>query len=184
MTARVRQTGRVRYLTIVRHAKATPASAGGDDLERPLSGRGREQCRRLREWARDPEALGRFGPTVALVSAARRTTETFERAFAGTPYVTSVTFSGAIYNGRRMVDTGDLLAQLVAVDPGTSSLLVVAHNPTVLECVLDLTTRIPTSLRDGHYPLGGAYVLELPDDLVVGSGPYPLVASYLPDQSR
>ncbi|MGC8509319.1 MAG: SixA phosphatase family protein [Acidimicrobiales bacterium] len=174
----------MRYLTIVRHAKATPASPGGDDFARPLSGRGREQCRRLREWARDPDALGRFGPTVALVSAARRTTETFERAFAGTPFVSSVTFGAAIYNGRRAVDADDLLAQLATIDPGTSSLLVVAHNPTVLECVLSLTTRIPTSLREGHYPLGGAYVLELPDDQVVGQGPYALVASYLPDQSR
>ncbi len=171
-------------MTIVRHAKATPAAAGGDDFERPLSGRGREQCRRLREWARDPEALGRFGPTVALVSAARRTTETFERAFAQTPFVSSVTFSPAIYNGRRAVDADDLLAQLATTDPGTSSLLVVAHNPTVLECVLRLIERIPTSLREGHYPLGGAYVLEVPDDQALGPGPYPLVASYLPDQSR
>ena len=184
MTPSVRQTGGVRYLTIVRHAKATPASAGDDDLERPLSGRGREQCRRLREWACNPKALGGFGPTVALVSAARRTTETFERAFAGTPFVSSVTFSAVIYNGHRTVDADDLLGQLAMVDPGTSSLLVVAHNPTVLECVLGLTARIPTSLREGHYPLGGAYVLEVPEDQVVGQGPYPLVANYLPDQSR
>ncbi len=180
----MRQTGGVRYLTIVRHAKAAPASPGGDDLGRPLSGRGREQCRRLRDWACDPEALGRFGPTVALVSAARRTTETFERSFAETPFVSSVVVSAAIYNGRRAVDADELAAQLAAIDPGASSLLVVAHNPTVLEFVLSRTTRIPTSLRDGHFPLGGAYVLEWPDDPVVDQGPYALVASYLPDQSR
>jgi phosphohistidine phosphatase SixA len=74
----------VRYLTIVRHAKAEKATSDQRDFDRKLSGRGRRECEQLRAWANDTSELGRFGPTTALVSAAARTKETFRRAFAGT----------------------------------------------------------------------------------------------------
>lgn len=174
------QTGAVRYLTIVRHGESTPAPPGGSDFDRGLSERGKRQCDELRVWASDPDALGRFGPTTALVSAAQRTKETYRRAFAKTDFVSEKHYSELIYNGRREVTPEDLLADLAAIDPVTSSLLVVAHNPTVLEVVLMLAKEIPPSLRKFHYPLGAAYVLALPDDRPVGLKRYEVVASYLP----
>lgn len=170
----------MRYLTIVRHAKSTPASRGGSDFDRPLSGRGRRQCAQLRAWASDDEALGQYGPTTALVSSAARTIETFERAFAETPLVIHQEFSELIYNGRREVSAQDLLINLAAIDPVTTSLLVVAHNPSVHELVLSLARGIPDSLRV-RYPLGGAFVLALPDDRPIGLARYELVASFIPD---
>lgn len=175
----VRQTRSVRYLTIVRHAKAAPATPGQSDFDRDLTKRGRDQCRQLREWAADRESLGRYGPTVALVSAAARTKETFRRAFQDTPFVTSREYSELIYNGRRDVSAEDLLSELAALDPVTSSLLVIAHNPTVFELAALLSTETPESLRYGRYPLGSAYVLAL-DERPVGRGRYELVASYVP----
>lgn len=175
------QTWAVRYLTVVRHAKSTPAEPGSSDIERGLSDHGLAQCRQLRAWALDPDALGRYGPVTALVSAAARTRATFERAFEGLSFVTAVEFSARIYNGRREVTAQDLLRDLAAIDPVTSSVLVVAHNPTVLELLLEIAERVPKSLRKGHYPLGGAYVLSLPDDRTVGLERYEILDSFVPD---
>jgi len=181
--ARQCQTGAVRYLTIVRHAKATPAEAGESDYERTLSGRGRRQCTQLRAWALDVEALGAFGPVTALVSSAARTRQTFREAFEGTPFVSAVHFSDLIYNGRREVTAEDLLIDLTAIDPVTTSLLVVAHNPTVHDLVDTLADESPEVLRGG-YPLGGAIVMALRDDQPVGLSRYRVVAHYVPDGAR
>jgi phosphohistidine phosphatase SixA len=176
----MRENEFVRYLTIVRHAKAEKDLAGQSDYERKLNDRGRRQCEQLRAWAEDVNELGRFGPTTALVSAAARTRETFRRSFDDTPFVAERHFSELIYNGARDVGAEDVLIDLAAIDPVTTSLLVVGHNPTVLEFVWRLVERLPPELREG-YPLAGAFVLALPDDQQVGLGPYPLVARYVPD---
>jgi phosphohistidine phosphatase len=176
----VRETGDVRYLTIVRHAKAEKGVAGLADYDRQLSDRGRRQCEALRAWASNKKQGGRFGPATALVSAAARTRETFQIAFDGTPFVAERFFSELIYNGLHSVSAEDVLIDLAAVDPVTTSLLVVGHNPTVLELMWTLVDKLPPELRE-NYPLAGAYVLALPDDQQVGLGPYPLVSSFVPD---
>jgi phosphohistidine phosphatase SixA len=171
----------VRYLTIVRHAKTSPAGHGESDFVRTLNKRGRDECEKLRLSAKDPEELGQFGPTTALVSSAARTRETFRRAFHGTPFVERCEFSELIYNGVRDVSAQDVVRELAAIDPLTTSLLVVAHNPTVLELMFTLAKELPDELRNNHYPLGGAFVLELPEDRSVALEHYDFVASFVPD---
>lgn len=174
------QTEDVRYLTIVRHAKATPGESGESDYDRRLSAKGQRQCDELRAWALDDSQLGCFGPVTALVSSAKRTRETFQRAFEGTPFVSAVSYSDLIYNGRRPVSGEDLLVDVASIDPVTTSLLVVAHNPTVHDLVATLAVHVPESLRDGGYPLGGAFVFELRDDQPVGLARYALAAQFIP----
>jgi phosphohistidine phosphatase len=176
----MRETRDVRYLTIVRHAKAERGTNGLADFDRRLNDRGQRQCESLRAWASDEKQLGRYGPTTALVSAAARTRETYQRAFEGTPFVANVIFSELMYNGKHNVSAEDVLIDLAAVDPVTTSLLVVGHNPTVLELLWTIGSKLPTSLREG-YPLGGAFVLAIPDDQQIGLGPYPLEARFVPD---
>ena len=171
----------MRFLTVVRHAESTPARVGEADYDRALSARGRDQCAQLRARAVDAGALGRFGPVTALVSGAARTRETYELAFAGTPFAGHVQYSDQIYNGARAVEAEDLLAELAAIDPGTTSLLVIAHNPTVLDLVAEMADPVPGKVRRGHFPTGAAYVLELPDDRTVGLMRYPRVAKYVAD---
>jgi len=173
------QNAHVRYLTIVRHAKAEKAAPGQSDFERTLSDRGRRQCEQLKKWASDAGELGLYGPAIALVSSAVRTRETFELALAGTPLVSDVVFSELIYNGRRDVSGEDLLLDIAAIDPVTTSLLVVGHNPTVLELVWTLVKKLPVSLRDG-FPTGGAYVLSIPDGQQIGLSHYDFVSAYVP----
>jgi phosphohistidine phosphatase len=169
----------VRYLTIVRHAKAEKPRPDQRDKDRELNDRGRRQCEQLRSWASDPSELGRFGPTTALVSSAARTKETFRRAFEDTPFVCEYVESDLIYNGQHEVTAEDVLIDLAAIDPVTTSLLVVGHNPTVLELLWTLVRDLPRPLRE-TYPLAGAFVVALPDDQQIGPGPYELVARYVP----
>jgi len=171
----------MRYLTIVRHAKAEPANVGENDVDRVLSTRGRHQASKLREWVKDPEELGHYGPVTALVSAAARTRETYSVAFAGTAFVHAVETSELIYNGRRDVSAEDLLAHLAAIDPVTESLLVVGHNPTVFELATMLASSPIKILSKGKYPLGAAIVLEIDETALIGPGPYRLVTTFVPE---
>ena len=47
--------------------------------------------------------------------------------------------------------------------------------------MLDLAKDLPKALRGDHYPLGGAFVLALPEDRPVGLERYEVVASFVPD---
>jgi phosphohistidine phosphatase len=169
----------VRYLTIVRHAKAEKPGPNQRDKDRELNDRGRRQCEQLRAWAKDPRELGRFGPTTALVSSAARTRETFRRAFEGTPFVSEYVESDLIYNGLHEVTADDVLIDLAAIDPVSMSLLVVGHSPTVLELLMTFVRDLPRPQRE-NYPLAGAFVVALPEDEQIGPGPYELVARYAP----
>ncbi len=170
----------MRYLTIVRHAQALPASPGGSDKDRVLSEDGVLQCAQLRSWASDSDELGRFGPVTAIVSSAQRTRETFERSFAGTSFVRTVDFSDLIYNGTREVTGQDLLIDIAAIDTVVTSLLVVAHSPTVHELLTELASSVPSEMFTDGFPLGGAFVLALPEDEHIGLKEYELVASFVP----
>lgn len=166
----------MRFLTIVRHCEATP---GVDDYTRTLSSAGRAQAEWLRQSALSADGLGQFGPTTALVSSAARTRETYALAFAGTPFVRSLQPSELIYNGHRQVSGLDLLAPLAEIDPVTESLCVIAHNPSVLELIHELSDDVPDAFID-NYPVGSAYVIEIPDNQTIGPGRHRVVATFCP----
>ncbi len=123
----------VRYLTIVRHAKAEKPAPGQDDFDRRLNDCGRRQCEQLRAWAEDPKELGAFGPATVLVSRPLALAKHLRVSFEDTAYVVERFFSDLIYNGHHDVTAEDVLIDLAAIDPVTTSLCVVGHNPTVLE---------------------------------------------------
>ncbi|MGC8497881.1 MAG: SixA phosphatase family protein [Acidimicrobiales bacterium] len=170
----------MRYLTVIRHAKAVPGALGLTDFERPLAPRGQRQCRWLRERAADPAALGAFGPALVAVSPARRTRETFASALEGTPFVSALVLEPALYNGHHDVSVADVLETLRVLDDGVSSLALVGHNPTVYKFVVAVATTTPAALAKGRYPLAGAIVLALPDAGSLRGGPYDLVATFAP----
>jgi phosphohistidine phosphatase SixA len=167
----------MRYLTVVRHAQAAP---GPDDFSRRLTVAGRGQCHQLRASANDPVGLGRFGPAVALVSAAVRTCETFRESFEETPLCVGFETSELIYNGRREVTGSDALFELSTFDPVTQSLIFVAHFPTVRDLVELISDVNVNDLIPKEYPLAGAFVFELPDDETIGHRRYRFVDSFVP----
>jgi phosphohistidine phosphatase SixA len=94
--------------------------------------------------------------------------------------VKTANFSELIYNGKHDVSPEDLLIDLAAIDPVVTSLLLVAHNPSVHELVFSLTKSLPDALK-GEYPIGGAFVLAIPENQQIGLAQYELVDSFIPD---
>jgi phosphohistidine phosphatase len=171
----------MRYLIIVRHAKAAPGELGHSDFDRPLTVRGRAQCEMLRTWANDPGALGAYGPVTALVSSSARTRETYAVAFAGTPLVHALQTSELIYNGRRDVSAQDVLSELATIDPLKESLMVIGHNPTVFELATLLGGPNIAELSRSKYPTAGAIVLAIAENEPVALQSYEYVKGFVPE---
>ena len=165
------KTSVVRFLTIIRHCAAENSTP---DHDRPLSSVGRAQAEQLRSWVSDPQALGAYGPTTCLVSAAARTRETYALGLAGTPFVRSLEISELIYNGSRAVTANDLVKALHDIDPVTESLSIVAHNPSVLDLAFELTEHWPVEIPV-TCDVGSAVVIEIPHEQRLTLGKYRLV---------
>jgi phosphohistidine phosphatase len=153
------KTPKVRRLVIVRHAKAKSDSPRGDH-GRELSQRGRLQSLVLRSWTEPGGPLADIAGTV-VVSDAARTLETFALGLAGTAVCRRAVVEPSLYNGFRHVSTTDVLEALGLAGDGDGDLVVVGHNPTVLDVTADLATdpeHAAHVLRDG-FPLCAAAVL-------------------------
>jgi len=129
----------MKVLAILRHAKAAPDLPGGNDFDRPLDERGREDARRL------GQELKRRGKRFDLVlaSAAVRVRETVEELGAGYGEQLPVRFEPELYGA-----TASTLLQLIRAIPDEfRAPLVVGHNPTLQQIVLDLTDSDPQGRR-------------------------------------
>lgn len=121
-------------LILLRHGKAEPESSSGDDFDRRLTTRGVAESSAM---ALRLAEMG-FAPDVALVSAAARTTATWE---AMAPL-----FPGAEVRFARTLYLADSRALREAAEAaGGATVLVVAHNPGVQELTVDL-------LQEGSAP--------------------------------
>ncbi len=118
----------MKYLILMRHAKAEKDAPSGEDFDRRLTTRGHEEARSV------AAAMKEYGitPDFALVSAAARTRETFaevEGVFGGIRAITSKDFYNAGADAlRRFIDNNETEGQCM---------LVVAHNPGVQLLVSD-----------------------------------------------
>lgn len=152
----------MRRLVVIRHAEAKRTAERGDHGRR-LSRRGRDQAAALRAWTADGPLEAVRGTVV--VSDASRTLETFELALAGTPCCERGVVDPSLYNGRRHVSTRDVLDALAAADPGRGDLLLVGHNPTVLDVVIDLCedggAAEAALAAQGGFPLCGVAILDV-----------------------
>lgn len=110
----------MRKLFLLRHAKSSWDDPAMDDVERPLSKRGRQAARLMAGHI----ARSCFHPALVLVSTSLRTRETWniiEPRLEGT--------SAAIEEGLYLAGKGDLLHRLRAVDDHIGSVMMIGHNP-------------------------------------------------------
>lgn len=114
-------------LILMRHAKAERRSASGDDFERSLTDDGR------RDAAMVGLALAKDGliPTLALVSAAQRTVETWETMRGSFPKARTQVLR-ELYNAAPM----EILDALQGTTAAT--VMVVGHNPGIHELAVGL----------------------------------------------
>jgi phosphohistidine phosphatase len=125
-------------LILLRHGKAEPESASGDDFGRRLASRG------VRESAAMGHHLADMGlsPKVALVSTAARTRETWEAAAEFFPNAT-VDYRQELYHA----EAAAIRAVAEEAGLGAVSLMIVGHNPGLQELALTL-------LIEGSAPAG------------------------------
>ena len=144
-----------RHLILFRHAKSE-WPAGVADYDRPLSARGRNDAPAMARWL----AGEGYPPSLALVSTARRTQETWRLASAELGPVPRQD-EASIYEA----PTARLLDLVRATEPPVMTLLVLGHNPG-MEDLASLLMRddggeAGTRLRT-KFPTAGIAVLSLP----------------------
>jgi phosphohistidine phosphatase len=121
--------GSMRRLILFRHAKAEPRAAGGDDFDRPLAPRGWEDAAIVGRAL----AEGGYAPDLALISPARRTTETWIAAREVFGPVRSE-LAPELYDAAPEA----IRAAIDAAAERCDTLIVVGHNPGTQEVAVEL----------------------------------------------
>jgi len=141
-------------MVVMRHAKAEQAAPS--DFERPLAARGRRDATAAGAWLAEQGWV----PDHALVSAARRTQETFTCVAEGGDFSVQPDLDRSLYSA-----APESVVDLVRLVPGeVQSLLVIGHNPTMgsLAQLLHDGTGDEQAITDmaGDFPTGGLALLE------------------------
>ena len=116
-------------LHLLRHAKSSYPEVV-DDVERPLSRRGREAARRVGESL--ASALGAID--LVLCSTSVRTRETVVLALAGMAPPPRILYEDALY----LAGAATLLRRLRQLDESVGAVMVIGHNPGLHELALAL----------------------------------------------
>lgn len=145
----------MRQLVLLRHAKAAANSDTGEDFDRPLAPRGRDDAPVV------GKALAAAGadPQVVLVSSARRTRETWQLVAPNFPKA-KVEFRDELYLGE-----AELLFK-AAESAGVERVMVIAHNPGLHELASRMASRmnaLESKLR-AKYPTAAGAIFERKDD--------------------
>ena len=120
----------MRTLILVRHATAEPLRHG-DDFERALTPAGQQDAGRLGTYL----ARIRHVPELALVSSAKRTLQTFDLLARKLGAPVPADRNDKLYNA-----TASELRDLVtATDAAVERLMIVAHNPGIMDAAIALT---------------------------------------------
>jgi phosphohistidine phosphatase len=136
-----------RTILLLRHAEAGPPAAGEGDLERRLTARGRRQADQVNRWL---GTRASWRAIDVLVSPARRTQETAERALAGW-------HQGKVSTETRLWNAS-LETLFEILEERRNDALVIAHNPG-----LEQLRRAWTGMLM-PVPVGSVHVLQLGAD--------------------
>ncbi len=145
----------MKRLVVLRHAKSD-WPVGVADRDRPLGRRGQRDAPAAGRWIAEHVGV----PDAVWCSPARRTKETWELLAAqlgGTP---PVEFDERIYEA----SVSDLVEVLRETAKGSSSVLLVGHNPGVQELVLALAGGQRSEvqmLAETKFPTSGVALLDV-----------------------
>jgi phosphohistidine phosphatase len=146
-----------RTLVLVRHAKSS-WDLDVDDVDRPLSGRGRRDARAIGALLVDRAVK----PDLVLCSTATRTRQTWAGAAEAGASTGEVRFEPGIY--RAWVP--ELVALIRAVDESVTTLAIVGHAPGIPDLVEHLAAREGGSdlwaRLDAKFPTAAVALLEVP----------------------
>jgi phosphohistidine phosphatase len=135
-------------LVLMRHSRATH-KAGFEDVERPLTGRGRRDAAAAGSWLRDQGLV----PDLVLCSPSCRTRQTWDElsSLLGAPRAAAQASAVEVWYDSRLYLADDYeLREIIAETPDeVGTLLVIGHNPTIEQVASGLTSEaglsFPTS---------------------------------------
>jgi phosphohistidine phosphatase len=147
-------------LILLRHGKAEPESASGEDFDRRLAPRGQAESR---EMAARLAEMG-FAPDLALVSTAMRTRETWAEAELHFPKA-KARFEDELYHA----DSGAVRHAAARAAASAGTVMIVGHNPGLQELAVRLLTEgaAPASLISRaarQFPTAAAAVFLFDDN--------------------
>ena len=147
-------------LILMRHGKAEQHAASGGDFERALAPRGQNDAALMGQVL----AKASLSPDLALVSAARRTRETWGAVASAFPKARA-TARRDLYHA----EAQDVLAAIREDAPDTGTVMVVGHNPGLHELALRMALGGPVDpaklaqLR-GKFPTATVAVFSIDPD--------------------
>ena len=110
-------------LYLLRHAKTRIATAGMQDFDRALTGRGIRDAARMGAWMREQS----IRPELTLCSQARRARETLAGIVGALEGACRVEIEEGLYT----FDSAILQRRLGKIGKGTASVLLIGHNPAL-----------------------------------------------------
>jgi phosphohistidine phosphatase len=159
----------VGELVLMRHSRATHKT-GFEDVERPLTGRGRRNAAEAGAWLR---ARG-LVPDLVLCSAATRTRQTWDELSGPLESAEPVE---VWYDSRVYLADDYELREIIAETPDdVGRLLVIGHNPTIEQVASWLAGEPGLS-----FPTSAIAVVEVADWVRLPPGGGTLRASWVPD---
>ncbi len=147
-------------LILTRHAKSAWNTDAPSDHARPLNKRGRRSAGALGQWLRDQELL----PDQLLSSSAQRTRETWELM----ELEAAATFTERLYHA-----TPEIILDVLR-EATKPTVLLLGHNPGLLEFAHQIVKHPPPHSRFEDYPTGATLVarfdIEDWSELQLGTG--------------
>ena len=146
----------MRRLILMRHGEAERPHPGLEDFDRALDDEGRHESRRMGKAL----AEAGFAPDLALVSAARRTVETWTETAAAFPGDIAVEQSRALY----VASAAALSMAVTEAAPRAETIMLVGHNPGIHQYAAHLAQRDGGGRRLDRFPTGSAAVFAIDED--------------------
>ena len=140
-------------LICMRHAKSDWDDPLQEDIDRPLSERGRMAAPLIGKWLTENSYI----PDVALVSSAARTVETWELMSKHLPNVTAEFLPG-LY-----LASPDVMRRAL-LNRKARSILLIAHNPGMADLTDKLVAERPDHPKFRTYPTAATTVIEFDTD--------------------
>ncbi len=131
----------MKTVLIQRHAKSSWKDVDLEDIDRPLSRRGKDEAPRMARFLRERGLL----PDLILCSTAKRARQTAKRSVAAGRFACRIELTQQIYDADRPQELVDLLR---ALPDNLERIMLVGHNPCLEEFVEALTgaaTSLPTA---------------------------------------
>lgn len=142
-----------RQLIVMRHSKSETGASS--DHIRQLTDRGKADAVRAGRWLADTEHV----PAHVLVSSATRAQQTFDHVSTGLGDEPEHTVRDELY----AADVDDVVELCRTLPHSLHRVLVIGHNPTMVELVQQLQRR-PAQEGPAHLPTSGIAVLTIPGE--------------------